>query len=118
MPRVKRGYKAKKRRNRVFKEAKGFVGRRKNIYRRAVEAVHRSRQAAYRDRKRKKRDFRRLWIVRINAASRENGLSYNNFIYGLKKADVALDRKVLADMAVEDPKAFTEVVQVVKAALR
>lgn len=117
MARVKRGYKARRRRNRALKHARGFYGRRSNVYRRAVESVHRSWQGAYRDRRRKKRDFRRLWITRVNAAARNNGLSYSRFMQGLKQAGVELDRKVLAELAVEDPKAFAQVAEVAKTAL-
>lgn len=109
--RVKRGFKARRRRNRVLKQAKGFRGRRKNTYRRAVEAVQRAMNYSTRDRKQKKRDFRRLWIVRINAAARQNGMSYSRLIDGLLKANCLLDRKVLADIALFDPKGFTAVVE-------
>src|SRR6478735_4254680 len=98
--RVKKGVKARRRRNRILKLAKGFRGRRKNCFRRANQAVERALDYASRDRARKKRDFRSLWIVRINAAARSVGLSYSRMIAGLKKAGIALDRKVLADMAV------------------
>ncbi|MFW6378019.1 MAG: 50S ribosomal protein L20, partial [Bacillota bacterium] len=100
MPRVKRGSKARKRRKKVLKNAKGFFGSRSKLFRPANEAVMKSLDYAYRDRRRKKRDFRRLWITRINAAARQNGLSYSRFINGLKQANVEIDRKILADMAV------------------
>ena len=116
MPRVRRGFKARRRRNKVLKMAKGYVGGRRKLYRTAVETVDRSLSFAYRDRKVRKRSFRRLWIVRINAAAREHGLSYSRFINGLKKADVALDRKVLADLAVTDPAGFAAVAQMAKGA--
>lgn len=109
--RVKRGFVARRRRNRVLEFAKGFRGRRKNTYRRAVEAVDRALRQATRDRKTRKRNFRRLWIVRINAAARQNGMSYNRLMSGLKAAGIDLDRKILADMAVRDPAAFTSVVE-------
>jgi large subunit ribosomal protein L20 len=114
--RVKKGVKARRRRNRILKLAKGFRGRRKNCYRRANQAVERALDFASRDRAQKKRDFRSLWIVRINAAARGAGLSYSRLIAGLKKAQVSLDRKVLADMAVADPAGFTAVANIAKAA--
>ncbi len=114
--RVKRGFKARRRRNRVLKLSKGYRGRRKNCYKRANQAVERALDFASRDRARRKRDFRTLWIVRINAAVRGAGLSYSKFIAGLAKAGVALDRKILADLAVSDPTAFTAVATMVKAA--
>ncbi len=116
MPRVKRGFKARRRRNKVLKQAKGFVGGRKALYRTATESVDRALQFAYRDRKAKKRDFRRLWIVRINAAAHEHGLSYSRFINGLKKADVALDRKVLSDLAISDPAGFAAIARLAQGA--
>ena len=115
--RVKRGFKARRRRNRVLKLAKGFRGRRKNCYKRANQAVERALDYASRDRMRRKRDFRSLWIVRINAAARANGLSYNQFMNGVHKAGIELDRKSLADLAVVDPAAFTAVAEKAKAAL-
>lgn len=118
MARVKRGFKARRRRNKVLKLAKGFRGGRSKLFRSAVEAVDRSLKYAYRDRKVKKRDFRSLWIVRINAAARENGLTYGRLINGLKKAGVQLDRKVLAELAVADPAAFTSIVEQAKAQLQ
>jgi len=111
MSRVKRGFKARRRRNKVLKMARGYVGGRHRLFRTATEAVDRALAYAYRDRKARKRDFRRLWIVRINAATRLNGMSYSKFIGGLKKADVELDRKVLANMAIMDPNAFSQVVK-------
>ena len=117
MPRVKRGFKARRRRNKVLKLAKGYRGARSKLFRSATEAVDRALNYAYRDRRVKKRDFRALWIARINAAARLNGLSYSRFVYGLKKADIALDRKVLAQIAVSDPAAFGVVVEKAKAQL-
>jgi large subunit ribosomal protein L20 len=112
--RVKKGFKARRRRNRILKLAKGFRGRRKNCYRRANQAVERALDYASRDRQRKKRDFRSLWIVRINAAARAVGLSYSKLIAGLNKAKVAIDRKMLADLAVHDPAGFGAVAQLAK----
>ena len=117
MPRVKRGFKARRRRNKVLKLAKGYRGARSKLFRSATEAVDRALNYAYRDRKVKKRDFRALWIARINAASRDNGLSYSRLIHGLKLAEVALDRKIMADLAVNDPAGFTVVVDAAKAKL-
>ena len=114
--RVKRGFKARRRRNRILKLSKGYRGRRKNCYKRANQAVERALDYASRDRARRKRDFRSLWIVRINAASRGVGLSYSKLIAGLIKAQVALDRKILADLAVADPQGFSAVAHIVKAA--
>jgi large subunit ribosomal protein L20 len=110
MPRVKRGFKARRRRNKVLKLAKGFRGARSKLFRSATEAVDRALNYAYRDRKVRKRDFRALWIARINAAARDNGLSYSRLINGLKKADIQLDRKILAQLAVSDPTGFSTVV--------
>ena len=107
--RVKRGFKARRRRNRVLKLAKGFRGRRHGTYKRAVEAVERAMMQSSRGRRMRRRDFRSLWIARINAAARISGVSYSRFINGLKKANVALDRKVLADIAVADPEAFAAI---------
>jgi large subunit ribosomal protein L20 len=115
MPRVKRGFKARQRRNKVLKLAKGFRGARSKLFRSATEAVDRSLKYAFRDRRVKKRDFRALWITRINAASRINGLSYSKMIHGLKLAKVEIDRKVLADLAVSDPAGFTELATLAKA---
>lgn len=117
MPRVKRGFKARRRRNKVLKLAKGYRGARSKLFRSATEAVDRALNYAFRDRRVKKRDFRSLWITRINAASRLNGLSYSKFIFGLKKAKVEIDRKVLADIAVSDPKGFSEIAGVAKASI-
>lgn len=114
--RVKKGFKARRRRNRVLKLAKGFRGRRKNCYRRANQAVERALDYASRDRARRKREFRALWIVRINAAARTLGLSYSRLISGLSKAKVAIDRKILADLAVADLPGFTAVANIAKAA--
>ncbi len=107
--RVKRGFKARHRRNRVLKLAKGFRGRRNGCYKRAVEAVERAMMQSARGRRVRRRDFRSLWIARINAAARLSGLSYSKLIHGLKKAKIALDRKVLADIAVADPQAFAAI---------
>ncbi|WP_298269267.1 50S ribosomal protein L20 [Geobacter sp.] len=115
MPRVKRGFKARQRRNKVLKLAKGYRGARSKLFRSATEAVDRALNYAFRDRKVKKRDFRALWITRINAASRLNGLSYSKLIFGLKKANVEIDRKVLADLAVSDPQGFSEISALAKA---
>ncbi len=109
--RVKKGFKARRRRNRVLKLAKGFRGRRKNCYKRANQAVERALNYSTRDRRRRRRDFRSLWIARINAAARANGTSYSRLIAGLKKANVALDRKVLADLALFLPGDFAAVVK-------
>ena len=117
MPRVKRGVTARARHKKVLALAKGFRGRRNNVYRVAKQAVMRAGQYAYRDRRNKKRVFRALWITRINAATREHGLTYSKFINGLKKAEIALDRKVLADMAVTDKPAFAAIVNQVKATI-
>ena len=117
MPRVKRGVTARARHKKVLALAKGFRGRRKNVYRIAKQAVMKAGQYAYRDRRNRKRVFRRLWIARINAASRELGLTYSKFMAGLKKACIEVDRKVLADMAVNDPAAFGSIVEKVKAQL-
>ncbi len=117
MARAKRGFKARRRRNKVLKLAKGYRGARSKLFRSATEAVDRALNYAFRDRRVKKRDFRSLWITRINAASRLNGLSYSKFIFGLKKANVEIDRKVLADIAVSDPKGFTEIAALAKAGI-
>ena len=111
MARVTRGFKARRRRNKVLKLAKGFRGGRHRLYRTATEAVDRALSYAYRDRRNKKRDFRRLWITRIGAAAKQNGTSYSKLMGGLKKADVELDRKVLSNMAILDPNAFSKVVK-------
>jgi large subunit ribosomal protein L20 len=107
--RIKRGYKARQRRKKVLKLAKGYRGGRSKLYRTAADAVDKALMYAYRDRRLRKRDFRRLWIARINAAARMNELSYSRFVHGLKKADVTLDRKVLAELAVSDPAGFTQI---------
>jgi large subunit ribosomal protein L20 len=117
MPRVKRGVTARAAHKKVIARAKGFRGRRNNVFRIANEAVMRAGQYAYRDRRNKKRDFRSLWITRINAAVREHGLSYSVFMNGLKKAAITVDRKVLADIAVMDKPAFTKFVEKAKASL-
>jgi large subunit ribosomal protein L20 len=117
MPRVKRGVTARARHKKVLALAKGFRGRRKNVYRIAKQAVMKAGQYAYRDRRNKKRVFRRLWIARINAASRSLGLTYSKFMAGLKKAQISIDRKVLSDLAIHDPAAFGSIVEKVKAQL-
>jgi len=114
MSRVKRGTTARKRRKKVLKEAKGYYGARSKTYRKANETLTRAWAFAYRDRRTKKRMMRRLWIVRINAAARLSGLSYSQFMYGLAEAGIRLDRKVLADMAVHDPKGFAQVAALAK----
>ncbi len=118
MPRVKRGFKARRRRNKVLKLAKGYRGARSKLFRSAAEAVDRGLKYAFRDRKVKKRDFRALWISRINAGARENGLSYSRLVYGLKKAEIGLDRKILAQLAATDPAGFSSVVEKAKAQLQ
>ena len=118
MARAKRGFKARRRRNKVLKLAKGFTGARSKLFRTATEAVDKALQYAYVGRKLKKRDFRGLWIARINAAARMNGLSYSRLINGLKKAAINLDRKILADLAVSDPKGFSAVSDMAKGALK
>lgn len=117
MPRVKRAVSAHKKRRTVLNRAKGYYGAKSRSYRAAKEQVQHSLQYQYRDRRNKKREVRRLWITRINAAARINGLSYSVFMNGLKKAGVALDRKVLSDMAINDPEAFASLVEVAKKAL-
>ena len=117
MPRVKRGVTARARHKKVIAQAKGYRGRRNNVYRIAKEAVMKAGQYQYRDRRARKREFRALWIARINAAVREMGLSYSAFMNGLRKASIDIDRKVLADMAVNDPAAFGSIVEKVKAQL-
>ena len=118
MPRVKRGFKARRRRNKVLKLAKGYRGARSKLFRSATEAVDRALSYAYRDRRQRKRDFRALWIARINAAARENGISYSRLIHGLKKAEVVLDRKIMADLAVNDPAGFSVVAETAKGQLQ
>jgi len=110
MPRVRRGFKARHRRKEILKAAKGYRGGQSKLFKTASISVNRARMFAYRDRRVKKRDFRRLWIIRINAASREYGLSYSKLMGGLHKAGIDLDRKMLAEMAVNDPAAFSRVV--------
>ena len=117
MARVKRAINAQKKRRTVLEEASGYRGQRSRLYRKAKEQVLHSMNYAYRDRRARKGDFRSLWITRINAAARQNGLTYNRFIQGLKAAGVDVDRKVLADLAVTDPPAFAALVGVAKAAL-
>jgi large subunit ribosomal protein L20 len=117
MPRVKRGVTARARHKKILALAKGYRGRRKNVYRVAKQAVMKAGQYAYRDRRTRKRVFRALWIARINAGARSHGVTYSRFIAGLKKASIELDRKVLADMAVNDPAAFGSIVDKVKAQL-
>lgn len=117
MPRVKRGVTAHKRHKKVLKAAKGYYGARSRVYRVAAQAVTKAAQYAYRDRRQRKRQFRALWIQRINAESRVNGMSYSQFINGLKKASIAIDRKILADIAVFDKAAFAALVEKAKAAL-
>jgi len=116
MPRVKRGSKKRQRRSKILKLAKGYWGARSHNYRTAKEAVERALQYSYRDRRSRKRDFRRLWIVRIKAASEANGLSYSRFIHGLKTQNIEIDRKILADLAVSSPKTFGRIVDKVKEA--
>jgi len=117
MPRVKRGVTARARHKKILDLAKGYRGRRKNVYRIAKQAVMKAGQYAYRDRRQKKRQFRQLWITRINAAARLSGLSYSKFMNGLKKASIEIDRKVLADLAVFDKPAFALIVEKAKASL-
>ena len=117
MPRARGGFKTRRRRNKVLKLAKGFWGGRRKLFRSAQEAVDHALRYSYRDRRVRKRDFRRLWIIRINAAARQNGLSYNLFISGLKKAQILLDRKVLADLAVKDAAAFNRLVDIARSQL-
>ncbi len=117
MARVKRGFKARRRHNRILKLASGYRGSHSRLFRSAVEAVERGLVYAYRDRKVRKRQFRRLWIVRINAATRQHGLNYSRFVNGLKKAGIELDRKALAELAIADPAAFGDVVKAARAAL-
>ena len=114
MPRVKRSVTAKKKRRQILKWAKGFFGSRSRLLRTATEAVDRSMKYAYRDRRVRKRDFRQLWIARINAAARLNDVTYSRFIAGMKKAGLVLDRKILADLAVHDPNAFSKIAAVAK----
>jgi large subunit ribosomal protein L20 len=117
MPRVKRGVIAHARHKKILALAKGYRGRRKNVFRIAKQAVMKAGQYAYRDRRTRKRVFRQLWIARINAASRELGVTYSKFMAGLKKAQIDIDRKVLSDMAIHDPAGFKSIVDKVKAQL-
>lgn len=117
MPRVKRGVTARARHKKVLEQAKGFRGRRGNVFRIAKEAVMKAGQYQYRDRRQKKREFRALWIARINAAARELGMSYSAFMNGLRKAEIEVDRKVLADLAVHDKAAFTKIAEQARASL-
>ena len=117
MARVKRAVNAQKKRREVLEQASGYRGQRSRLYRKAKEQVTHSLVYAYRDRKKRKGDFRSLWIQRINAASRENGLTYNRLIQGLKLAEVEVDRRMLAELAVNDPQAFAALVEVAKNAL-
>jgi large subunit ribosomal protein L20 len=114
MPRVKRGFKARQRRNKILKEAKGFRGGHSKLFSTANATVMKARMYAYRDRRNKKREFRKLWIIRINAAAKTNGLSYSKFMGGLIKAGIELDRKVLSDMAIHDPAGFAKIAAMVK----
>ena len=116
MPRVKRGTKRHNRRKKLLGLAKGYFLGKSKLYKFAKESVEKALSYAYRDRKARKRDFRKLWIIRIGAAARENGLNYNQLIFGLKKAGVELDRKVLADLAVQDPSSFTKLAEQARAA--
>ncbi|MDP6184663.1 MAG: 50S ribosomal protein L20 [Gammaproteobacteria bacterium] len=117
MPRVKRGVTAHARHKKVIDQAKGYRGRRKNVYRVAKQAVIKAGQYAYRDRRQRKRQFRALWIIRINAAARLFGLSYSRFMNGLSRAEIEIDRKILADLAVNDRDAFAQLAEQAKAAL-
>lgn len=117
MPRVKRGVQARRRHKKILDQAKGYRGARSRVFRVAKQAVTKAGQYAYRDRRQRRRQFRALWITRINAASRANGLNYSRLISGLKKAEIALDRRVLADLAVHDKEAFSAVVERAKSAL-
>lgn len=114
MSRVKRGKEKRRKRAKIFKEAKGYWGARSHCYRTAKEAVDKARLYAYRDRKARKRNFRRLWIIRVKAAAENNGISYNRFIHGLKEMNIRLNRKMLADLAVNSPQTFLRLVQKVK----
>ena len=118
MPRVKNNVARLRRKRQILADAKGYFGRRKNLYKTAKEAVERARRYAYRDRKNRKREFRRLWIVRINAAARLHDLSYSRFMDGLRKAGIEIDRKVLADLAVREPAAFEQLAGAPKAQLQ
>jgi len=111
MPRVTRGFKARRRRNRILKQARGYRGGKSRLYRTATEAVDRALCYSYRDRRTRKRDFRRLWITRLSAAAKLNGTNYSRLIHALKEANIELDRKVLSNLAIVDPAAFSEVVR-------
>jgi large subunit ribosomal protein L20 len=117
MPRVKRGVTARAKHKKVLAKAKGYYGARSRVFRVAKQAVIKAAQYAFRDRRQRKRDFRALWIIRVNAAAREHGISYSAFMNGLKKASITLDRKVLADIAIHDKPAFTALVEQAKAGL-
>ncbi len=117
MPRVKRGFKARRRRKKLLKLAKGFRGARSRCYRQAKDSVEKALSYAYRDRRAKKRSYRRLWITRINAACRINGISYSRFMGGLTKAKIGVDRKILANLAITEPGAFSQLVEKAKAVL-
>ena len=117
MPRVSTNVARLKRKNQILKQAKGYFGRRKNLYKTAKEAVERAHKYAYRDRKNRKREFRRLWIIRINAAARQNELSYSRLMNGLSKAGIEIDRKVLADLAIREPQAFEQLASTAKSSL-
>ncbi len=117
MTRVKRGVTARARHKKILKLTKGHYGARHRLFKTANESMIHAHVYAYRDRRRRKRDFRRLWITRINAASRQNGMSYSKFMYGLKQADVQLDRKILADLAMNEPKAFEAVAEIAQQSL-
>ncbi|MCX5894884.1 MAG: 50S ribosomal protein L20 [Proteobacteria bacterium] len=114
MPRVKRGFKLRRRRKRVLALAKGFTGPRSKLFRMANETIARALKYAYRDRRTRKREFRSLWITRINAAVRNNGINYSQFIHGLQMADIKIDRKVLSDMAIFDPQSFAQLVSIAR----
>ena len=117
MPRARNSVARLRRKRQILADAKGFFGRRKNLYKTAKEAVERARRYAYRDRKNRKREFRRLWIIRINAAARLHDLSYSRFMDGLKKAGIEIDRKVLADLAVREPQAFEQLASAARSSL-
>ena len=118
MSRVKRGVKRNRRRKKILRLAKGYWGAKGRLHRAAKEQVNRSLAYSYRDRRQKKRNFRRLWIIRVNAAAREHSLSYSQFMYGLKKAGLELSRKMLADLAVRDPEGFAKIADLARSALR
>ena len=118
MPRVKRGFKLRRRRKKVLALAKGFTGPRSKLFRIANETVARALKYAYRDRRTRKRDFRSLWIIRINAAAHNNGINYSQFMHGLQMAQISLDRKILSDMAVSDPQGFAELANIAKNQIR